>query len=235
MMTIMNIPKLLLLGCKVAVIDFLEWCQVVKRFYGRPRYALADLLCLMMYCLNNPYGWCRRTIAKLPANTTQPYGETPITELAKLSELLSLTTADHIIELGCGRGRTAFWLHFFVGCEITAVDIVTVFIRRASRIARWCRCTRLHFIHQEMLLVDFSTATVVYLYGTALDDDYVTKLSQALLQCQPSTRIVTTSYSLNDYLPTELTNVEQPPFVIETTCTAKFSWGTADVYIHRRC
>ena len=71
---------------------------------------------------------------------------------------------------------------------------------------------------------DLKKATVIYLYGTCLEDHTIKALISRFKQVAPGTRIITVSYALSDY-------TDQPLFETMKRFPARFTWGEGDVYI----
>ncbi len=62
--------------------------------------------------------------------------ETPLTSLEVIARECQLSVRDVVFELGCGRGRTCFWLNQFIGCAVIGIDYVPAFIEKALKVKR---------------------------------------------------------------------------------------------------
>ena len=75
-----------------------------------------------------------------------------------------------------------------------------------------------------MINTDFNGATVLYLYGTCLEEDFIKKLINRFKTLPSGTKIVTVSFSLGEF-------TQEPLFEVMKRFPATFTWGTADVYL----
>jgi SAM-dependent methyltransferase len=181
-----------------------EW-QVKKRFYhNKPFKKLNKAL------LNSPNPY---TIPK-----AFPYGETPLTTLQQIADRWQITCSDYLIELGCGRGRGVFFFSHYTGCTAKGIDWIPSFISHAQTISKAFPHLKTTFSCSDMRRADLSQATVIYLYGTCLDEVDLNGLTQRFKHLPPSTKIITVSSQL-------------PGLVIQDQFTASFPWGEADIYL----
>lgn len=193
------------------------WVGIIGRYYMRHGgFALCDILLWGQYLFKNPYRHARHFASD------NLYGETPLKTLEHLVKQCRILSSDVVYEIGCGTGRTAFWLHYFVKCRVVGIDHVEVFIRRANRVKRWCHLDCLTFYAQDVLSTSLDYATCIYFYGTAREDEFVNKLIEKFLQLKPGVRFITTSYPLSDY---------HPRFRVLKQFKGSFPWGKTDVYL----
>lgn len=209
------------------VFKLYERIFIFSYYLRSPRFFLTDMLCVAQYFINNPFRLCENYNRLYPKTDTQCYGETPLTTLHTIIKLLDIGSDDIVYELGCGRGRASFWLHHFIGCRVIGIDINPFFINRAKRVKRFFSLGNLTFKQSFMHKTDLSDASLVYLYGTSLHDQYITKLTDRLKNIPSGGRLVTVSYSILDY-------GAHPEFILERKFNAQFHWGVGTVYIHRR-
>ena len=144
--------------------------------------------------------------------------------IERLRELSSLTANDQLLELGCGRGRGCFFLHALTGCQVTGVDHVPKFIDIGLKMVKRYQMQGVHFLCQEMTQVDLSHATVIYLYGTCLEEGTIHPLIDSFKELPPSVKIITVSYPLSDYTDA---------FVTKAEITAQFPWGEGEVFLNQ--
>ena len=85
----------------------------------------------------------------------------------------------------------------------------------------------IEFKLENFLESDLKKATVIYLYGTCFDTDFIQKLIHKFSFLPKGTTIVTVSYSLVEYMPI-------PLFEVIKCFSAPFTWGEGDVYIQRK-
>lgn len=184
--------------------EWLEQRRVRQHFYQDPLYKALDRALLKG---PNPYR----------IKEAFPYGETPLCSLKKIADRFGLKSSDKVVDLGCGRGRGAFFLAQHYGCQVTGVDIVESFIQRAQSIES--QELRVSFVCGDMRKFDFSQATFVFFYGTTFSDEFVEELKQAMQALPKGSKIVTVSYPLEG-----LEVIDQ--FLVS------FPWGFGEVYLH---
>lgn len=118
------------------------------------------------------------------------YGETPLHVACAMVEAAGIGERDVVYELGCGRGRVALFLRYFTGCRVVGIDCVKQFIEESVK------GEGVEFVYGDYLKADLSRASVIYLYGTCLEDEEIMQLLGRLpINC----RVVTISYPLTDY------------------------------------
>lgn len=218
-----------LLGLKfiVALRNICEFAQVVIRFYPKREFRRWDLALLWSYIGHNPYKISRRYLEGKGLDDPHLYGETPLTALQEIAQQCGWMAADHLYELGCGRGRTCLWLSAFVGCRVTGIEQVPEFVTRAQRVKERFSIESLDFQQADFTKVDYQEATAIYLYGTCLDDEIIKQLIRAFSRLRKGTKIVTVSYTLNDY-------TNQNLFKVVKKFPVRYTWGIADVYLHEK-
>lgn len=205
--------------------NFIEYLRILYRYYRcNLSFAKADLSLVLMYLFDNPFSISKRYFIHRTNSEEFIYGETPLTTFDKISKEARITSQDTVYELGCGRGRICFWLRSFIGCKVVGVELVPDFIVRAQRIQKKLGIDGIEFKEEDFLKLNFKHATVVYLYGTCLEDGTIKKLIRRLQDLPKGARVITVSYSLSEY-------TSEPQFEIMKRFPARFTWGEADVYI----
>lgn len=202
----------------------LEYLKIVFHYYSNLAFAKNDLALRLMYLFNNPFSISKRFLMNRGEEEIYAYGETPLTSMEKIAKEAQITKEDTVFELGCGRGRTCFWLQSFVGCKVVGIEYVPEFVKRAELIKKKLGIKNTEFRFEDMLETDFTGATVIYLYGTCLKDDFIEKLTQKFATLPPGTKIITVSYPLMDYS-------KKPAFEVMKRFTVPYTWGDADVYV----
>ena len=217
--------KLFWLNLTVSFRQFVEYLRVIFRYYSNLSFCKIDTYLIFTYLFHSPFRISKRFLRDLGETDIYTYGETPLTTLDQMAQTSQLTSHDTVFELGCGRGRTCFWLNQFIGCKVVGIDYVPVFIERANQIKEKFNLKDIQFREDNMLTTDLTGATVIYLYGTCLEDAFIEDLIQRFSRLPNGTKIITVSYSLLDYAP-------KGPFTILKSFPARFTWGTTDVYLH---
>lgn len=151
------------------------------------------------------------------------FGETTLKTVQKILKHIPLSADSTVFDLGCGRGRAAFLLHFLSGCKVVAVDLVGPFIQTSRRLSRWLGCeTEVQFLYENFLTTDLAEADMIYCCALCLGPDTRQSLAERLQECRDGTHLVTVGWDpRREWL--------QPVDSFESS----FSWGTAQVYIKR--
>lgn len=204
--------------------NLVEYLRVLYRYYRKIPFAKIDGSVILMYLFDNPFSISRRYFTHRSNSDEYTYGETPLTTFEQISKEARITPQDTVYELGSGRGRLCFWLRSFVGCKVVGVEIVPDFVIRAKRIQRKLGIEGIEFRAEDFLKTDLKNASVIYLYGTCLEDNTIKQLIKHFKDLPQGTRIITVSYSLSDY-------TNEPLFETMKRFPARFTWGKGDVYI----
>lgn len=219
-----NYFDLLFINLKVKFFNLFEYLRVICNYYSNLSFLKIDVTLILSYLFKNPFQISKRFLLLKGERDIYTYGETPLTTLEEIAEKSQLSARDTVFELGCGRGRTCFWLHEFVGCSVVGIDYVPDFISHANSIKKRFAITGVEFRLEDLLHTDLQTATVIYLYGTCFPTPFIETLIEQFNLLPSGVKIITISYSLNEY-------VNQPLFEVVKRFAAKFTWGVADVYI----
>lgn len=189
-------------------VKWYEWRQqrlVKKAFYSNPSFKEVDTaVCRSL----NPY--------RVPL--AFPYGETPLLTLKVIADRSGLSSKDKVVELGCGRGRSVFFLSHYKRCQVKGIEWVPGFVAHAQSVARRFKVEGVSFTCADMRQADLKDATFVYLYGTCLDDASIEQIKIALKALPAQAKIVTVSYPIEG-------------FKIEDQFTASFPWGEGGVFV----
>lgn len=214
--------QLLLLFLLVRFFFFREEQRVRRSFYSQPELKACDRALLRCYRFQNPFRISRQFLQKKGEKEVHLYGETPLTLYEKIGIECQLTSADSVLELGCGRGRGLFFLMNRFGVSARGVDWIPVFIEKAQQVKERFSCARISFSCENFLQTDLQGHSLIYLFGTALDEYLIDRLVQQFKKLPPTVKIVTVSYPLTDY---------SSAFAVEKEFSGKFPWGTAQFYV----
>ena len=217
--------QLFVLNGWVQVKNFWEHLKVCLKYYSNYQFAKADICLMMTYLFDNPFKLSKRFLTNRGEKEVYAYGETPLSTLDEIVRLCKVQAKDVVFELGCGRGATCFWLNTIIGCRVVGIDYLPAFIQRADRIRKKLHMDKLEFRLDDIVDTDLTGATVVYLYGTCLDEAVIKKLIQKFSKLPPGTKIITISYPLADFCE------GKNPFELMKRFEAPFTWGQADVYL----
>lgn len=216
--------KLILIKIKTGWLSFIDFIQVVRRYYKNTKFAKIDLTILFTYLFNNPYLISKQFLAERGCEDVYTYGETPLTSLEEIAKECQIERDDIVFEIGSGRGRSCFWLNSFIGCKVIGIEYIPEFVENANNIKERFKVDQVEFHKQNMIEADYRIATVIYLFGTCLEEETIRKLIHKFKQLKSGTKIITVSYPLSEY-------TSDSDFEIMKCFPAKFPWGTTDVYL----
>ncbi len=117
------------------------------------------------------------------------------------------------------------------GFHTVGLDLNSVFIENAERIRQKLNVENLTFKHANMMTQDYSDASLIYVYGTALSDAAIRNLKKALTSAPPNCVIITISYALNDI---ETAGIHDAIFPVQQVLPMRFVWGDTDAFIQTR-
>lgn len=217
--------SLLWLNLVVKLRNLIEFIKVAIKYYSNFSFLKADLFLRLTYLFNSPFSLSKRFLVAKGESNIYAYGETPLTTLEMIAKECNFTKSDCIFELGCGRGRTCFWLNSFIGCKVIGIEMVPDFVERAERIVHKLKLTDIEFKLGDMSEVDLRGATVCYLYGTCLEEDTINVMIKKFAKLPIGTKIITVSYPLTDY-------TDEPYFEVMKCFTGKFTWGETEIYMN---
>lgn len=223
----MEFLRLLCLRAFVYLYEGFEFVKVVFRFYPNSRFRRHDLSLIRSYLFVNPYTVCKKHLLSKGAADPYLYGETPLTTFAEIVKRCGVKACDTVIEAGCGRGRACFWLADFVGCKVVGIEEVELFVEKANHIKKQCSLSGVSFYQGNYLDFSFKDATVVYLYGTCLEDSSIRLLFKKFSKMSAGSKIITVSYPLTDYLDC----ASQGMFKLVDSFEVSFPWGRSTVYL----
>ena len=201
--------------------------RLAKRFfYWKERFKEVDLKFSKIFSFQNPYRISRKYLQEKGEKEIHVYGETPLTTLRLIAEECGIKSSDFVIEMGCGRGRSCFFLSEYLGCKVHGIERIGKFVDSARKVAKESHCENISFSNEDMAESDLGAASVIYLYGSSLSDEEISVLIKKFEKVSPSTKIITVSYPLSDY---------SKKFNTSKKFSASFPWGDAVVYLNTLC
>lgn len=214
-----------LLGLNILVLykSLYEYCLTVWKYYSNKQFRKADVLLLRAYFFDNPFRISRSFLTERGEDDVYTYGETPLTTMDFIATECGIISSDCVYELGCGRGRTCFWLRLFKGCQLIGIEYVPKFVEIANKVKSEVSITNLDFRLEDMLQSDLTGATVIYLYGTCYDEPFIKALITKFEALPSGTKVITVSYSLQEF--------GSKKYRVNKTFPASFTWGEGDVYL----
>lgn len=218
-------PKLLRINLAVQFQSSIEFLKVICRYYSQLTFLKIDMSLLLMSCFRSPFKTSKKFMQEKGETDIYVYGETPLTSLEKIADECRITSSDTVFELGCGRGRTCFWLSCFKKCHVVGIEYIPDFVERALEIKERFDLQNIEFRLQDMQAADLKGATVIYLYGTCLSSQKIQELATHFAKLPAGTKIITVSYPLTDYAP-------EGVFEVMKRFQVRYTWGLADVFLH---
>jgi len=216
-----------LLIFKIALFNSIEYIKTLCNYYSNPLFRRWDLSLISSYLFFNPFTISRHFLESKGEHNLYQYGETPLSTLDLIAKKLELSTDDHFVDLGSGRGRCCFWIRAFYDCKTTGVEQIPFFTEKAHHIVQKYQIEHLRFINDDFLTMDLSFASIIFLYGSNLEDERIQALCQHLSILQPGTRFVSISFPLSDFS-------EAGIFETIDEFDGVFPWGTTTIFIQKR-
>ena len=201
------------------LLKFAEWRrqrEVERRYYQT--FGDLDRAIRKAYRFSNPYRISTNYLKELYEPNIYQYGETPLTVFEKIGKALNLGSKSHLMDLGSGRGRGAFFLHNQFGCTVTGVEQIPIFVQKALNIVAAQDLRNINFRCENLLKTDLTGVTHVFFYGICMDDDDVEQVAQKLKSY--SITIASVSFPLGD-------------FEVLKTLMVNMPWGYTEVFIQK--
>jgi SAM-dependent methyltransferase len=151
------------------------------------------------------------------------FGETNLKAVREILRRVPIHADSTVFELGCGRGRAAFLFHFLTGARVVGIDLVGPFIVTGRRLARWMGCEgHVQFVYENFLQTDLTDADVIYACALCLGKETKAHLAEKIEACKEGMYLVSVGWNpRREWLePLDQFN-------------ARFSWGSANIYISR--
>lgn len=150
------------------------------------------------------------------------FGETPVRTVRKiLAALPPLGPENTIADLGCGRGKAAFYFHLLSGAQAVGYDVIGSYIQTARTVARQMGCAKqVLFYNEDLREVDLQGYDLIYACALCFGDETRQILLKALLNATPGAWIVTVGWR------PQHERLEQ-----KQQFAAPFSWGKAGVNV----
>lgn len=200
--------------------QFVDFLMTSFTYYGNFRFAKVDLRLLSRYFWDNPYRISRKFMQEHGASGIElySYGETPLTTLHIICQKAGVTKEDSFLELGCGRGRTCFWLREWVGCTVLGIEQVSTFVDIANGVKACFHVDGVSFVQGNYQTADWGKPSVVYLYASNLHENEIKALAIRLRGLPKGVKVISVSYPI-------------PGLTVLRRFQALYTWGNADVYI----
>lgn len=198
--------------------------HVRHHYYQDPEYRMIDRALLQKYIFRSPYQISKRYLKKRREKDLYTYGETPLPTFEKMAREANIKPLDHVLELGCGRGRGVFFLAHFYNCQVTGFERIAQFVKLADHVASKYQVENVSFKCGDMFKLKWPKASVIYLYGTCLGDDEIKQAIKKVKAFPKRTRILSVSYPLLDY-------DESNTFKLIKRFPVTFPWGETEAFL----
>jgi SAM-dependent methyltransferase len=198
--------------------------QVKSRYYQDPEYSVLDRALLKKYIFRSPYQISKKYLKKKREKDLYTYGETPLTTFEKMAREVGVKPLDHVLELGCGRGRGFFFLAHFYNCKVTGIERIPQFVKLADHVASKHKVENVSFKCGDMFEMKWPDANVIYLYGTCLLDDEIKQVMNKVKTFPKETRILSVSYPLLEY-------DDDHAFKLIKRFPVAFPWGETEAFL----
>ena len=207
-----------------SMIEFVQ-CQI--RYGIRYNVSKVDIALFWLYFFQSPYSVNRQYRIKHRLGVSYLFGETPLTALQKVCSKAQVEAGSVIFDVGCGWGRSTFFLHYYCEAHRTiGVDIHPEYIKKSERIRAWLKDEYLVFLESDFRNIEYSDADFIYLYGSCLPEDVVQELVDRWESSLcTGTKIVSTSFDLQRYSPRGVIRLTH-------TETIYYVWGQCEVFFH---
>ena len=192
------------------------------RYYKNLSFALFDVFLKLAYAFINPYRISKKFLQKNDHPQIHMYGETPIALFDILLKKCKLDANDTFLELGCGRGRLCAFTRFFYKCKVVGVEQIPIFVKILNFLLKLFRLKNIFIFKKNMLDMNYSNASFIFLYGTCLENNELEKIIQNLLSTKEDTKILTISVALCDY---------NENFKTIDEFSIKLPWGNTNAYL----
>lgn len=191
-----------------------------RRKFPDSAFLHLDKTLKQQYLEKSPYQISKEYLRNNGYEDVYQYGETPLTTMHQIGVAAEIKPTDHLFELGSATGRTSFFLHHYFRCPVTGIEQIEEFVKKGNEIAKQFS-KKVEFRNENFLQTNFALATIIYLFGSCLEDKVIYELCDLIPE---KTKVITVSYPLGDY---------DPRFKIEKKIQAKFLWGKTEVYISK--
>jgi SAM-dependent methyltransferase len=150
------------------------------------------------------------------------YGETPFISLKKVLEEISLKKNSVFYDLGCGRGKVAFFVNLAYKIKTIGIDLMPTYINVAKSIVKRYKLENIEFFLDDILEYDFTDADVIYICGTCFQEATRKKLYEKLENINKELYVITATHAL-----------KSEKFEIVKKMKVLYSWGIGTLYINK--
>lgn len=151
------------------------------------------------------------------------YGETPILTAWHIMHKLGIDQADHVVELGGGRGLFSLVAVSAFGCEATMLEVVPAFVKKTRQLASRLGLDRLRVKQADILSATLPEGTLYFITATTFSEASWLALEQQMISAPGGSKAVSLSAPLSGAY-----------WKVEESAKLPFSWGENTVYFQTR-
>lgn len=192
-------------------------------FYRHSPFRQVDSRILLHSLKRSPYRLSNRKRQE-QNDDSYVYGETTLLAWDMIADHADLGPHNHVLELGCGRGRGAFWLSLVRGCQVTAVDQVSEFIDFATELAQRFDVLSVEFLCGNAGTLPLPNCDTIFCNHAFFATDILREIAKQQIAGQGQHRWITVGTSLKE-------EFSEFDIQIEKSFLAPFSWGQETVFI----
>ncbi|OGN61103.1 MAG: hypothetical protein A3F40_05155 [Chlamydiae bacterium RIFCSPHIGHO2_12_FULL_27_8] len=195
----MSIFEKLIINFKIKKFNFLEFFKIFPFYLKNINFLIFDSFFYFVYLFNNPYGISKKFLKNRDDSDIYQYGETSISAIKKIVLKCNILKENTFLELGSGRGRISFFLNYYTGCRITAIEWIYKFYKISVFLKKIFNLKNIEFLNIDMFDYDFKNFDYIFIYGTCLKDFEILNLIEKFKRNKVTSKIITVSYPLKDY------------------------------------
>lgn len=211
----------------MALFEAIEQIRILSFYWKSPQFRKIDQAFRWSYCFENYFRISKNYWIDQGEKEVDIYGETPLTTLNSILAKANITKEDKFFDLGCGRGRTLFFVSEYLGADATGIEVIPYFVEKGNALSQKFDLAHVHFIQGDYLDADLSSATVVYLFALFLTEEEELRLIKALSRMPKGARLLTVSFPVEEIDKgghfDRSANWEEP-----------FNWGSSEVFLQYR-
>lgn len=94
------------------------------------------------------------------------YEPTPYKVLERLLDSKYIQKDDVFVDVGCGKGRVSFFIHYYIGCDVVGIDYNKNLILKAeTNKDTYNQNANIQFIYESIEKYDFTNETCFYFFN----------------------------------------------------------------------
>lgn len=151
------------------------------------------------------------------------YGETPYFTIQMVLDKLKISNRDIFVDLGCGKGRSVFFVAEHYGIKSAGIDVISTYITIANTLKNRWNFEQVNFIEKDLLTSKISTASIIWISWTCFSEKTRLKISAYAETFQKGSKVISISYP-----------IDSDHFKAIDCYMGYFSWGKATIYVQEK-